>query len=80
LVTALNTAFATGASIAGFPVETSAFTAVIGDNTTTTNGTTNTVYVPTPTPDSAEADRYRNIAIIVGVVIPCGLSNLIFLF
>jgi hypothetical protein len=52
LVTALNTAFATGASIAGFPVETSAFTAVIGDNTTT-NGTTNTVYVPTPTPDSA---------------------------
>jgi hypothetical protein len=63
LMAALATALATNSALAGFTIETSSLTAVTSDQT---------VY----SSDSAsEVQKYKNIAIIVGVVIPFGLSN-----
>jgi hypothetical protein len=58
VVSALNSAFGSGSSLAGFSIESSSFTSVTVDSV-----------------DNTEAKKYRDIAIIVGVVIPVGLSK-----
>lgn len=60
-----------GSSIGGFPIQLSSLTAVSADATNNNGVVVNpqNVYVA----DDAEAKKYRDIAIIVGVVIPVGL-------
>jgi hypothetical protein len=68
LMNTLQTSLVSGASIGGFTVESAGFVSnsdVIADNDDS-EATVN---------DDSEAIKYRNIAIIVGIVIPIGLSN-----
>lgn len=70
LVTQLQTALATNVKLAGFTVQTSSVAATVGDlNQLRSLGV-----------DSEEVTRYRNIAIVVGVVIPVGLIILFIIF
>jgi len=63
LISSLQTSLATGSSLGGFTIETSALTAVSIDGSTTS---------------SDDAKKYKDIAIIVGIIIPIGLSNFFF--
>ena len=77
----LQTSLATGTSIGGFSIETSSLTAVSADPTPVTPTDPTDPVTPTDPQnvyisDDSEAKRYRDIAIIVGVVIPVGLSKL----
>lgn len=70
LVTQLQAALAVNANLAGFPVLQSTVSATVGDlNQLKSLGV-----------DSEEVTRYRNIAIVVGVVIPVGLIILFIIF
>lgn len=67
LMNTLSTSLAAGSCLGGFPIVNCTFTAVSADLENNKS--------QTPTEDFSEAKRYRDIAIIVGVVIPSGLSN-----
>ena len=70
IVAQLQAALAVNTKLAGFPVLQSSVAATVGDlNQLKSLGV-----------DSEEVTRYRNIAIVVGVVIPVGLSNYLFKF
>ncbi len=61
LVSSLQMALMTGSSLAGFTIESTGIQSNMADGLTVK--------------DDSEAIKYRNIAIIVGIVIPIGLSN-----
>ena len=71
ILTTLNAALSSGLAIGGFPIESVSLTAVEID----ANGNPVQVYS-----SDADAKKYRDIAIIVGVVIPVGLSKFLFNF
>ena len=71
MVVALQNALLTNSLLAGFPIEASAVISSNGD-------TGYNPYINTELND--EARRYRNIAIIIGTVIPVGLSNYFYNF
>ena len=66
LMNTLQTSLASGASIGGFTVESAGFVS---------NSDVSDVSDVIAAKDDSEAIKYRNIAIIVGIVIPIGLSN-----
>jgi len=66
LLSSLQTLLSTGSTVGGFSIESSTLVAV-------TNGQ-QTIY------SDSDAKKYRDIAIIVGIVIPVGLSKFLFNF
>lgn len=71
ILTTLNAALSSGLAIGGFPIESVSLTAVEVD----ANGNPAQVYS-----SDADAKKYRDIAIIVGVVIPVGLIIIFIIF
>ena len=72
LVTALQNALALNGLLAGFRIQAVGVAA--------SNGNTGTFVVPVIPTMSDDATRYRNIAIIVGTVIPVSLSKYLIYF